>query len=412
MPRNKSLSTPALTHQKARGRGVVRLNGHDFYLCKSGEWPRHQKQAPAAVEAAYNALISRWLAGGRRPLHAQPAAPAGPPKTRVSIAELVLAFMQHARVYYRRTHDGSQTGEADGFRLSLRPMREMFGKTPAADFTPDHLKAVREKMVAAGLSRKVVNQRVARIKAFFGWVADEWAKADEKKELTAVYGLLLAVKPLKAGRCLAPERPKVEPVDDAVVDATLPQLGRVVRAMVKLQRLTGMRPGEVCRLHRDHLDTSGPVWWFSPRWHKNAWREDHTRVIGIGPAAQEVLREFLTDDVTGWVFSPRQAVAEFRAAQRAKSGNARKPGKRKPRLVPGDRYTTGTYRVAVARGAKRAGVPHWHVNQLRHTFATVIRKRYGLEHVRVALGHASTATSEIYAERDKALAGVVAETMG
>jgi integrase len=181
--------------------------------------------------------------------------------------------------------------------------------------------------------------------------------------------------------------------------------------MVQVQRLTGMRPGEVCRLHPDHLDTSGPVWWYSPRHHKTAWR-GKTRVIGIGPLGQAVLREFIDGCGDGWVFSPRRSMDEVRAARRAKTGNAPGAAKRKPNRKPGERYTTGAYRVAVLRAARRAGVAPWTPNQLRHAHATEVRKRMGLEAARAALGHASITTTEVYAERDKDIAGKVAREVG
>ncbi|MEM7315226.1 MAG: tyrosine-type recombinase/integrase [Planctomycetota bacterium] len=46
----------------------------------------------------------------------------------------------------------------------------------------------------------------------------------------------------------------------------------------------------------------------------------------------------------------------------------------------------------------------WSPNQLRHSAATEIRKKYGLEAAQVTLGHASADVSQIYAERDMAKA--------
>ena len=36
---------------------------------------------------------------------------------------------------------------------------------------------------------------------------------------------------------------------------------------------------------------------------------------------------------------------------------------------------------------KAAALPHWHPHQLRHTHATEVRRRFGLEAAQVALGH-------------------------
>ncbi|QDT14610.1 tyrosine-type recombinase/integrase [Alienimonas californiensis] len=46
----------------------------------------------------------------------------------------------------------------------------------------------------------------------------------------------------------------------------------------------------------------------------------------------------------------------------------------------------------------------WSPNQLRHTCATQLRAKYGIELTRTVLGHSDIGTSEIYAERDLAAA--------
>jgi integrase len=61
--------------------------------------------------------------------------------------------------------------------------------------------------------------------------------------------------------------------------------------MVQVQLLTGMRPGEVCRLCPAEIDKSGPVWIYRPRRHKGDWRGKE-RAIAIGPKAQEILNEY------------------------------------------------------------------------------------------------------------------------
>ena len=72
----------------------------------------------------------------------------------------------------------------------------------------------------------------------------------------AVYQALATVPGLKRGRTEARETAPVGPVADAVVDATLPALPAVVADMVRLQRLTGCRPG---RSLPDSTDGPGPL---------------------------------------------------------------------------------------------------------------------------------------------------------
>ena len=77
-----------------------------------------------------------------------------------------------------------------------------------------------------------------------------------------------------------------------------------------------------------------------------------------------------------------------------------------------DRFTTATYRQQIRRACAAAGIPRWHPHQLRHTAATAIRARYGVEAARAVLGHARVATTELYAERDRQMAIRVAGEMG
>ncbi len=70
-------------------------------------------------------------------------------------------------------------------------------------------------------------------------------------------------------------------------------------------------------------------------------------------------------------------------------------------ITAGERYQENSYRNALQRAAKRAGVEKWFPNQLRHTRATEIRKEFGLEAAQVILGHEKADVTQIYAESDK-----------
>ena len=86
--------------------------------------------------------------------------------------------------------------------------------------------------------------------------------------------------------------------------------------------------------------------------------------------------------------------------------------KSKPRRKPGAFYSRHAYAAAVGRACEKAGVSHWHPNQLRHTRATEVRGAYGLEAAQVALGHARANVTEVYAERNLSLAARVATETG
>ena len=57
-------------------------------------------------------------------------------------------------------------------------------------------------------------------------------------------------------------------------------------------------------------------------------------------------------------------------------------------------------------------LPRWSPNRLRHTAATEIRKRFGLEAAQVTLGHSQADVTQIYAEKNLTLAVEVARKIG
>lgn len=69
-----------------------------------------------------------------------------------------------------------------------------------------------------------------------------WGVEEELVSPAVMHGLQ-AVEGLRVGRTDAPETDPVRAVPDANIEATLPALSPVVADMVRIQRLTGMRPG-------------------------------------------------------------------------------------------------------------------------------------------------------------------------
>jgi integrase len=187
--------------------------------------------------------------------------------------------------------------------------------------------------------------------------------------------------------------------------------------MAELQLLTGMRAGEAMVMRAIDLHMSGPVWTYRPASHKNRHR-GLDRVIFLGPQAQEVIKPFLTTNLEAYLFSPRAHVeamhrrrAEQRKTRRTPS-ELRRGRKAKPRRVPAERYNRRSYRVAIVRACRKAGVPAWSPLQLRHTAATLILAKYGLEAAKAILGHTRVETSQIYAERDLGRAAEIMAEIG
>jgi integrase len=188
-----------------------------------------------------------------------------------------------------------------------------------------------------------------------------------------------------------------------------------VAALVRLQLLTGARPGELLNLRPCDIDRTEAVWTVTLEHHKTA-HKGHERVLYMGPLAQSILRPFLLRDTDRPLFSPRDAEAQrHKDSRESEDGGRRedqKPNKKKTDRVVRDAYDKRTYHRAIERACAKAGVTRWHPNQLRHNCATALRKTLGIEAAQVMLGHARVDTTEIYAERNHEAARKIAADHG
>jgi integrase len=266
--------------------------------------------------------------------------------------------------------------------------------------------------------------------------------------LCAFFGLQ-AVEGLRAGRSEARESEPVKPVNEDAVAAVLPLVSPQVAAMIQLQQITGMRPGEVTIMRGIDIEKGAQVWVYRPMFHKTQ-HHGHIREVYLGPRAQAIITPFFKPDVNAYLFSPADAVTNRRQKMRANRktplscGNSpgtnviRRPAKKKPT----SRYHTTSYTRAVRYACERlyplpahlnrqrllgkletpkawrarltpeqlAEVKRWrkehtwHPNQLRHSSATNLRKRFGLEPAQVILGQKSLQVTQVYAEVDKGTA--------
>ncbi len=405
-------SIPSYRLHKSSGLAVVRLNGHDVYLGRHGtpESRRH-----------YEAVIAEWLAGHRAVAPDRGSRPASDP----SVNELILAYMEHATGYYMK--HGRPTGEVENLRFAFRPLASMYGGTRARDFGPLALRAVRERMIASGLARGTINARVNRVRRLFKW------SVEHQLVDSTVLSALQSVGPLRRGRSEARETEPVRPVSPEAVEAVLKFASPPVAAMIRLQLLTGMRPGEVTAMRLRDLDTTGEVWRYIPASHKTE-HHGRMRVIYFGPKAQGVLRPFVSNDPDRYLFRPSDAMEWQHARRRGERKTPLTPSQRErgrkasPQRTAGERYTTHAYAHAIAYACDRAHpVPdgldrakerawrrqhRWSPNQLRHSAATELRRRFGLDAARVVLGHSSPTVTEIYAEIDQSHAVEVMAAIG
>jgi len=435
MGRRASGEMPRVCVDRSSMNARVRIGGRVHWLgkCPDGKVTAEQ-QARAArmwhehlsgVVTPQGVLVAVEVTPQASP-QATVIEPRTAPSASITVAQIGLRYLDHCQTYYR-TPDGKVTSSVAGVEMALRALFP-FSDTPAATFGPRALKVVRDALVRDGRPRVTCNRVVKTIRRMFKWAASEELVSSES------WHALETVAALQKGRTEAPELEPIDEVPEPVVAETLPHLPPVVAAMVQFQRWTGTRPGEVCLLRPCDIDRTGAVWVYRPEHHKLSWREDAMpRQITIGVEGQKVLMPFLLRAASAYCFSPVDTLRQQLKARREerktplyKSHVAHMKEKRKGKSGqrrPGERYTTATYRRAIARAVEAANkvrekqgikerLANWSPNQLRHLRAGEVEEQFGIEAASAILGHSNIRTTEIYARRKLQIAMEVTRQIG
>jgi integrase len=361
MPVNRRI--PSYRKHSTRNHAIVKIEGKVHYLGPYGS--RESRDL-------YDELVAAHL---ERRCDDDP----------VLVVEVLAKFWAHAKVRYRKSGKG-RLGAAVNYRPVLRLVRQKYGNTPVRDFGPRKLQSIIDDMVAADWSRGYIQSQLSKLKTAFKWAAS--------KELIPfdVYNRLTTVNAPRYGETNARETPPVEPVEDALVAATIPWMPEPVGDMVRFQRFTGARPGEVCTIQPRDVDRSGDIWVYRVESHKTRHHGKHRRIF-IGPQAQDVLRPYLLRPDCTFCFKPKW-------------------------IRSGNKYTTDTYRRAIHRACERRcrdeklPLVKWSPNQLRHSAATAVRCAFGIETASSVLGHSGLKVTELYAEHDDRRAIEAAKRLG
>lgn len=250
---------------------------------------------------------------------------------------------------------------------------------------------VAPKAKAKKLSRTYVNALVGIIQSAWTWCVSQKLAPDGSDMA------LRSVRPLRRGRG-GREVPPVLPPPPGSVEATLAHLRPDLAIMVQVEALTGMRPGEICLLRPCDISTAPDrpvevplgdgrfvavcaikvgavvVWAFAPQTSKMLYK-GKTRVVPIGPEAQALLAPLLAGaDPQAYLFRPL-----------ARRGRPRS-----------NRWTTASYRQAVQKAARKAGVEAFGPNRLRHQAATLGANAGDVHQTAAMLGHGSATTTQAH----------------
>jgi integrase len=354
---------PKISWHPPSRRAYLTWHGKRYYL---GAWEHQDKPIPKDVKAKYDALLGQLLYLGKPE---EKALPVG-----LTVHEISARFMDWAE---------GRTDPADyrGCAKATQGLCTLSGMVEAKDFSPGQLRKVQDYFLGKGWVRDQVNKQVRRVVRVFSW-AISW----DLIPASVLVGLK-TVPPVRAGTPGTTEGSPINPVPLDLIKATLPHLTEPFRSMVKIQLLTGCRPGEVRLMRCGEIVQDGAAWLYRPIHHKNAHR-GKIREIPLSAPAMKILRPFLKG-------RPAEAMV-FPSG--AGSGDEARP------------YVINTYSQTIRKICRAHGLTTWQPRQLRKTVAQEVDNLLGIEHSAALAGHSGIEiTRRIYAKSQLEKAKVAAK---
>ena len=281
------------------------------------------------------------------------------------------------------TTDATSRRRADLLRDKRRTVIDFFQFTdkPPEAIRPRDVQAWREELERRGLQPATVYAAVSKVSSFYRWARKIEGLAEA-----------LPINPVNGARPKAPkpyQSESTKSLNDEELDALIAVVkaksdggsivGKRDYAILLHYVLTGRRRAEVIGLRWGNLKTNGTMI-VSYRVKGGRVETREVRSALVNAAMIDYLEasgrlEALTDDTPIWTRHDRAG-------------------------EPGEALTSHAFVKNLKRYAAEAGLPSFHLHQLRHTFARQgADERGSITDIQEALGHQDAATTRVYVDR-------------
>jgi integrase len=304
-----------------------------------------------------------------------------PEMARPYIAEFVEAWLDHCQANYVKFD--RQTSEYHIQRSAMSFLLSLYGSEYVQDFSLTKLEAVRNAMIKQQYVRDTINGYISRIIRAFRW------GVGRKFVPPSVLHECESIQHLKAGRANVPESKKVTSAPIKLIRMVQDHFRgsastTMLADMIELQLLTGMRPSDVCGMRWEDLDRSENVWVYRVCLEVNKTTHmEKPRIVMLGPKAQAIVKKSL--NLSGYVFT----------------------------LLSGRPIQRNRYGFRIRQACDELQIPRWHPHQLRHNYATEIKRRYESDRIAAAaIGDSEEVTRRVYLDEDNTVAKRIAAEIG
>ncbi|MBL8736220.1 MAG: site-specific integrase [Planctomycetes bacterium] len=383
---------------KTSGQARVVLSGVEHYLGVWGTAESHER---------YAALVKKWLADGKQPQRRAPTVV----QAVLTLRSLFDQFLAHADASGRYWKNGAPTTQRAQFDWVGDSLAATLGTLPVARLTEAGLMAWRDVLEQnRQRTRSGINRLVAAALQVLRWGRSRGLVPKP------VWADVSVIEPLKRGE--VGDRPEKGRPRRAVTAEEAERVAakacRQVGAMIRLQALCGMRPGEVCCMRWVDIDKA-PIlgdktgcWTYIVPNGKTSHHGHVTRYL-LPVVAQKILLQFPALPLA-YIFSPAAAMEERRNRLRAGRQSKLTPSHRERDAEANRDYATrwglNEYRHAVDRACALAGVARFTPHELRHGFVTWAANTLSLTAAAAAANHRNLTTTQgyVHVRHDDALA--------
>ncbi len=264
------------------------------------------------------------------------------------LAELYLEFVE--REYTKR---GEKSSEVHAQKATVRILLSLYGDRDIPDFGVDQFRQFQRHMAEKGYARKTIRDYANRVLQMIRFGAERGHVRGEQ------WDRLRAARKIRRGAGIGVKTQKRKPVPDEQVTAIFPHLDKrepvraMLETMIRLQRVIGLRPIEICVMRPADIDRNcGEEWRYTvhPDWNKLDHLEQDQEYY-LGPRSREILLPLLEGK------APDEFLFHL-------------PGKSNP-------VSRLWYGRKIKAACEKAGIPVWNPHRLRHSRATEVLNHSG-----------------------------------
>jgi integrase len=302
------------------------------------------------------------------------------PARGIALTELLELFLR----YNPKLAKTSKYEVKQAFDILLGLFPDDQPKPDTGNFKVGYLLKLQNRLIELDYAQSQINRLFGLVKRVFTWAGQPRFDLDTYDKLPAIISSSFIAdmqffKPVTDGKENLPR----EDVEEQVVSAVFPYLPQIMVDMLKMLLLTGMRPGELCKMKNGDLKKTkkefaqysklfdGVNWIYVLPEHKTK-KFIGVKAIPLGLEEQEILGKYISDDPQTRVF----------------------------KRANGKPITVAAMGRKLKSVIEKKNLEKFTLYQIRHTALTLVSLDCGKDTARAVAGHTTEKMTDRYDHSD------------